>query len=66
MRYDAVYWWQGGSEQGRWIEAQPGANVHETVRALRRMGYVAHPGRRSIGAPEGAPSREELTEVLSS
>lgn len=55
LSYDVVYYWTGGTERGQWNEAQYG-----TRDELRKMGYVAHNGIRSIGAPEGPPSIEDF------
>ena len=70
--YDRVYWWNRGTQQ--WMEAIPGVRAPysseppktaEELRAeIRRKGYVAHLGLRSVGAPEGAPSAAQLAEVL--
>ena len=56
---DVVWYWSGGAEVGRWHAADAG-----TRESIRRGGRVAHDGRRSIGPPEGPPSREELSYVL--
>ena len=75
MNYDVVYYWTGGAERGEWREVDVhGAggdlgsmgscwvpNARELVARLERMGYVAVPGRRSIGAPEGPPSEAQAT-----
>lgn len=64
-RYDVVYYWAGGSQNGEWREAQPGVwperlTMEQLLANLIRAGFVAHRGLRSIGAPEGPPSREDF------
>lgn len=59
MKYDCVYWWNGGTERGRWVQADPG-----TREECRRMGYVAYDGKTTIGPPEGPPTLAEIQEVL--
>lgn len=58
--WDVVYYYKNGE----WHEADPfcpkslggqGGDVHALVNSIRKMGYPAVPGVRSIGAPEGAP-----------
>jgi hypothetical protein len=59
QKFDCVYYWVGGSEYGEWKRADAG--TRDTV---RNMGYVAHDGITSIGPPEDAPTKEELSWVL--
>ena len=59
--YDTVYYWTGGSEYGRWNRTL-GYN-EQMVADIRRQGYVAHPGKLSIGAPEGPPTRKQFEQV---
>jgi hypothetical protein len=65
-KYDVVWWWRGGEVSGEWCAAclDPKGGCEATVAEIRKGGRVAYPGLRSIGAPEGAPSREEIREVL--
>ena len=63
--YDVVWYWIGGSERGSWHGANVDPAGAETLRQeVERMGYVAHKGRRSIGPPEGPPTREELAAAI--
>lgn len=59
FKYDCVYWWNGGTERGKWMRADAG-----TRDEIRHMGYVAHNGNSAIGAPEGPPSLADIQEVL--
>jgi hypothetical protein len=59
MKYDCTYYWVGGTERGEWRRADPGLRAE-----IRRQGYVAHDGRTDVGPPEGAPSAEELRNIL--
>jgi len=64
---DVVWYWNRSLKQ--WSEALPSCwPEYKGIQALqddiRRMGYVAHKGLRSIGKPEGPPSEEELADVL--
>ena len=63
-RWDVVWWWRGGSERGEWIAADATPETADAVASeIRRMGYFAVKGLRSIGAPEGSP-REENARAL--
>ena len=69
MKYDVVYYWLGGTEQGRWraitTALEPESRTpNKLVENLTKMGYVAHRGLRAIGPPEGPPSEAELREAL--
>lgn len=59
---DVVFYWSGGREQGEWRPATiaVGKTAEDVRRELNRAGFVAHPGFRSIGAPEGAPEDAEF------
>jgi hypothetical protein len=59
FEYNCVYWWNGGTEHGKWMRSDAG-----TRDALRNMGYVAHNGSSKIGAPVGPPTLVEIQEVL--
>ena len=67
--YDVIYWWGGGNmERDYWHEAVWNVypeykSAQETIDGIRRMGYVAWFGKRSIGAPEGEPSKEDFASV---
>lgn len=68
--YDVVWYWVGGTEMGRWHDSPregqwPEAELRRQREAIRRQGYVAHLGRRSLGAPEGPPTAQEIKEVTS-
>ena len=54
-KFDTVYYWIGGTERGEWRECPTSDSVEDTLRDIERMGYVGVRGKRSIGAPEGAP-----------
>lgn len=59
--YDRVYYWTGGTENGRWREAIPNVypeykGIDALLADLKRMGFKAVKGLASIGAPEGSPS----------
>lgn len=58
-KYDVIYWWQGGTEQGKWREALPGKDAQATVSKIKQMGYYAVKGLRSIGPPEGPPKNQK-------
>lgn len=62
IKYDVIYYWVGGRVEGQW-HATLGYS-EEMLESVRHMGYVAHPGRTSIGAPEGPPSLIQLQRVL--
>lgn len=51
--FDVIYYWVGGTQRGIW-KATLGYSEQMLVE-IRRMGYHAVAGRRSIGAPEGPP-----------
>ena len=55
MKYDVVWYWVGGTEAGEWRECVPDEGLEADRERLKRMGYVAYLGRRSIGPPEGPP-----------
>lgn len=58
--HDTVYYWKGGTANGRWYRTLITADrIEETLARLRRAGYHAVPGRQSIGAPEGPPYSDE-------
>ena len=57
---DIVYYWAGGRRVGRWNPSYPTISTEETLRRFKLAGYVAHPGLKSIGPPEGAPSDAEF------
>lgn len=70
-KYDVVYYWN--RNKATWLTADPscpvslggvGGDVRALVARLERMGYVALPGKLSIGAPDGAPSADRLAAVL--
>lgn len=61
--YDVVYYWTGGSEAGQWNAASPEGDADEQVRAIRRQGYFALKGRRSIGPPDDAPEMTDPAEI---
>ena len=62
MDYDRIYYWIGGTERGKWNSTF--FYTDEALEQIRVMGYVAHPGKLSIGPPEGAPSKEQLENAL--
>ena len=57
-KFDCVYYWTGGTERGRWNQANAW-----TREGCRRAGYVAHDGCLAIGAPTTPPTSKELAEV---
>ena len=59
FKYDCVWWWNGGTERGKWMQSDPG-----TRDECRRVGFVAYDGSTKIGPPEGPPSLAEIQEVL--
>ena len=64
--YDTVYYWSGGREEGKWRETISVAGtttIQDTLDAIRRAGYVAHPGSRAHGAPEGPPSKADFRKI---
>ena len=68
VNYDRVYWWQGGTESGRWNEVVVNsASRDQTIAGIEGQGYVALPGASTIGPPEGPPVKrlEELNKRLS-
>ena len=57
---DRVYYWTGGTDNGKWNEAFPGVypeykGIDALLADVQRMGYKAVKGSSKIGAPEGAP-----------
>lgn len=55
-KYDVVWYWK----DSKWHEADPEVyeeykSVYDLVQDIRKLGFIAKPGLRSIGAPEGAP-----------
>lgn len=52
-QYNTIYYWLGGSRYGKWYKTL-GYSI-KMLGDIRRMGYIAHPGLRSIGAPVGPP-----------
>ena len=51
---DCVYYWQGGTQEGRWLKAVPSELDLQALRAsIERMGCVW--GNSSVGAPDGPP-----------
>lgn len=63
-KYDVVYHWVGGREEGRWHEVHTVPEMaEERLAEVRRMGYVAHRGVKSIGAPEGPPSDADFRAI---
>lgn len=54
--YDVTWYWTRSSRQ--WSGATAG-----TREDIRKAGYVAHNGLRSIGPPEGPPSEAEMDAV---
>lgn len=62
---DVVWYWVGGSVVGAWFEADAylAGSLEKTRESIRRQGYVAHLGYRSIGKPEGAPSESDFRSV---
>lgn len=65
-REDVIYWYS--RVLGSWNEAcfdvwPEYRSAAETLASLRQMGYVAWIGKRSIGAPEGAPSAQDFAAV---
>jgi hypothetical protein len=70
MKYDRVYYWVGGAEEGEWCAAIPGStpwgnnkSADELREDIRRQGRVAHLGISWIGPPEGPPSHNQLKAV---
>lgn len=66
---EVVFFWQGGTEVGKWREALPGVwpdrkTADQLVAELNRAGFVAHKGSQEIGAPEGPPAADEISAVL--
>ena len=56
IKYDTVYFWQGGTLHGAWHEVCcPADEVETAYQMVRRTGYYAVRGNTSIGAPEGPP-----------
>ncbi len=73
--YDVIYYWTGGREVGEWNATlsvghdshyidgsltNPTRNIDDLISKIRRQGYVAHRGLRSIGPPEGPPTDAEF------
>lgn len=57
-KYDRVYYWTGGTDNGKWNEAIPNCypeykSVETLIADLERMGYKTVKGSSKIGAPEG-------------
>lgn len=67
MRYDRVYFWNGGTEKGMWRETAVVApeTANDLCKRIRNQGYVCMPGNSSIGAPEGPPSVEAFNALES-
>lgn len=63
VKYDVIYWWQGGRKAGKWREiilsTHPDA-PKELLERIGHQGYVAHLGCHSIGPPEGPPTDAEF------
>ena len=57
-QYDTVYYWTGGRVYGKWNRTL--GYKPEMLSDLAKAGYVAHPGKLSIGAPEGPPKDSEF------
>ena len=56
--YDRVYYWTGGTDNGKWNEAMPNCypeykDIDTLLADVKRMGYKAVKGISKIGAPEG-------------
>lgn len=57
-KFDTVYYFAGGTENGEWRQVALMGRDAETVRQeVARMGYVAVKGLMSVGAPEGPPRK---------
>lgn len=64
MSHETVYYWYGGTEEGRWLELTgTGSTIDARVDAVETCGMVAVKGDRRVGPPEGPPSREALRRV---
>ena len=55
-KYDVLWYYVGGLERGSWkmVSCVP-EDFEANEKLLRLAGYFTRRGRRSIGAPEGAP-----------
>ena len=63
MQIDRLYYWQGGTEEGRWRMAWP-TDLDAGRQDIEHMGYVCVRGSEAIGPPEGPPSLERINQVL--
>lgn len=63
--YDCIYWWQGGTQSGKWNLATPQGSLDIAVKRVEQMGYVAHKGNTKVGPPEGPPSAEDFQRIRS-
>lgn len=54
---DCVYYWIGGTENGRWRKAV-GADLRKLRAEIEYMGYRVVYGRTAIGAPDGPPRKK--------
>lgn len=57
--YNCVYYWNGGTEMGRWQRADFG-----TIDDIKKAGFVAYNGHTSIGPPDEAPSKADIDKAL--
>ena len=55
---DCVWYWEGGTEVGRWRRADAGTRA-----AIRRGGRVAHDGNVEDGPPIAPPSADEFNRL---
>ena len=55
--HNCVYYWEGGTERGKWHCARPqaGKKLADLSHAMERMGYTCRFGHTRIGPPEGPP-----------
>lgn len=65
---DTVYYWQGGTEHGRWLEAfghrgKAREHLRSVIQDIERQGRVAFLGSTSIGAPVGPPKRAHFVRI---
>ena len=57
-QYDRVYYWTGGTENGKWNEAIPNCypeykDIDTLLADVTRMGYKAVKGSSKVGSPDG-------------
>lgn len=64
LTYDCIHHWSGGTETGRWVTVP--ASPDDLAALLvdyRVKGFIAKPGRISIGPPDTAPSASDWAKL---